>query len=384
MSDKNRRKPSNNGRDIYSNSGRHRTSYPVNDIDRYDYVDRDIYSSSGSNVKSHAKSRRKKKRGCGTRLLIGIFCALFIIAAGVVVYSYIMLSRVNRSDNVDSNKLAKYVQQPSAAPSWGVISDNNVFNILLLGVDKNDDGSDGRSDTNILLSINKNSKTINMVSFLRDTYLDIPTVGKSKLNAAFSNGGAALTMQTLENNYRINIDKYVSIDFENFQKVIDKIGGLDVNMSKEAARYENKIMGSHLKAGVNHLNGRLCLYYARMRYVTPDADGRDDFARTARQRRIITLLINKMKSLNPVEANKIVYDNLNNVKTNLSDSELVYLASVGVTASNYKIDKMQMPAANAYKSEKINKADVLVPDLEKNCKLLRELLYGDGSVSSDN
>ena len=384
MSNNSRRNPSGSGRDIYSSSGRRRTSQPSGDIDRYNYyVDRDIYSSSKSYSKNRRKPARKKKRGCGTKLLAGIVCTLFILAAGVAAYSYIMLSRVDRSDNVDSDDMGQYVQQPSGAPSWGIISNNNVFNILLMGIDKNKDGSDGRSDTNILVSINKDSKKIHLVSFMRDTYLDIPTVDKTKFNAAFANGGAALTMQTLENNFRVNIDKYVSVNCDNFEDIIDKMGGIDVEMTKEAARYENKVMGSSLKEGTNHLNGKLCLYYARMRYVT-DKDGSNDFGRTARQRQIVSLIISKVKSLNPIKANKIMYDYLPYVKTNLTDSELVYLASIAVTASNYDMDKMQVPAQNAFQSEKINGADVLVPDLEKNCQLLREFLYGSSSSSDES
>lgn len=377
-------------RDVSSNSrntsGRSRTNYN-DDIDNYNYVDRDIYSSSSSSkINRKSNSQYRKKKHGGRKFLITFFFILLILAAGGLVYTHVMLSRIDRSDNVDSDKMAQYVQQPSAAPTWGIIENDDVMNILLIGIDKNKDGSDGRSDTNILLSIDKKNKTIHMVSFLRDTYLEIPTVGKTKMNAAFASGGAALAMQTLENNFRVNIDKYVSVNCDNFESIIDKMGGLDVEMTKQAARYENKIMGSHLKAGTNHLNGRLCLYYARMRDVS-DSDGSNDFARTARQRKIIGLIIQKAKSLNPLEANKIMYDYLPYVKTNLSDSELVNLASIGVTVANYKIKKMQIPAENAYTNEKINKAAVIVPDLEKNCTILREFLYGDSdgtAASSGN
>ena len=160
--------------------------------------------------------------------------------------------------------MSKYTEQPSAAPTWDVINDDKVTNILLIGTDKGDDGLSSRSDTTMLVSIDNRTKSLRLVSFLRDMYLEIPTLeGKHKFNAAYANGGAALTMQTLENNFRIQIDKYVEIDFENFEQVIDKMGGIDIDMSAKSAAYENEVMGSNMHEGVNHLDGRLALYYAR-------------------------------------------------------------------------------------------------------------------------
>ncbi len=360
------------GRNVYSSSRRGRQSYGNRgDIDRYNYVDRDIYSSS-------PRRRGKKKGGCAKKVLTVFLCALLVAAGVGLIYFHVLASRLNRSDNVTSQDLESYVQQPSAAPAWDVKSDGSVMNILLLGVDENKDGSDGRSDTNILLSIDRNSRTIHLVSFLRDTYLEIPGIGKSKLNTAFTKGGAALTMQTLENNYRVNIDKYVSVNFQNFSTVIDKMGGLDVPMSKSACNQENKNMGSHLKPGVNHLNGRLCLYYARIRDAS-DEYGVNDFGRAGRQRQVIQLMIQKMKSMNPLESNKILYDYLPYIKTNLDDGELMYLASIGTTVSSYKTESLQMPEPNAYKDRTYRGiGQVLVPDLEKNSAALREFLYPKG------
>lgn len=294
-----------------------------------------------------------------------------------------MFSRLNRSDNVNSEKMAQYVQQPSGAPTWDVKSDGNVMNILLLGIDENDDGTDGRSDSDLLVSINTKNKTLHMVSFLRDTYLEIPTVGKNKLNSAYANGGVALTMQTLANNYRVSIDKYVSVDFKSFTKVIDQMGGLDVKMSAAACRAENENMGSHLKPGVNHLDGRLCLYYTRIRHAT-DSFGHDDYGRAGRQRQVVELIIQKMKSMNPVAISKLMYEFLPDVKTNLSDAELVKLTSVGTSISGYKTASKQIPAPNTFTEPYVKGiGDVVKPNLEKNSAILRSFLYGDTVSPSD-
>jgi LCP family protein required for cell wall assembly len=363
-----------------TSSGKRRSRYDPDADDRYNYVDRDIYSSSSA--ARRRKGKPPKKSGCAKKFFGTLLVFLLIGAAAGFFYFHVLASRLNRSDNVNSNTLASYVQLPSAAPSWNVKSDKDVMNILLLGVDENKDGSDGRSDTNMLMSIDSKNKTIRLVSFLRDSYLEIPSIGKNKLNAAYSKGGVALTMQTLENNYRVNIDKYVSVNFNNFAAAIDKMGGLDVPMTEAACKAENENMGSRLKPGVNHLNGKLCLYYARIRHAT-DKFGHDDYGRTSRQRQVVQLLLQKAKSINPIKANKILYDYLPFVNTNLDDSELLYLASVGAGLSGYKTETLQMPAPNTFDDRKSVKGigDVITLDLKKNCTILRQFLYGETDSS---
>lgn len=357
-------------------------SWDTQEIDRYNVVDRDIYSDSS--LRPRPRRRRRKKAGCLKKLFTLLLVVTLAAAGGGLLYFHLLASRLDRSD-VTSSDLANYVQLPSDAPAWSVKSDNSVMNILLLGVDENEDGSDGRSDTNMLMSIDSKSKAIRLVSFLRDSYLEIPTVGKNKLNAAYANGGVALTMQTLENNYRVNIDQYVSVDFNSFASVIDKMGGLNVPMSAAACKAENENIGTHLKEGVNHLNGKECLYYARIRYAS-DSFGSNDYGRTARQRQVVELMIRKMKSMNLVSANKIIYDYLPYVKTNLSDSQLLYLASIGASLSDYQTETMQIPAPNTFDDSVSVKGigKVISLDLEKNCTLLREFLYGDGDSSESS
>lgn len=354
--------------------------YDTQEIDRYNMVDRDIYSDSS---RRHRTGRRRKRGGCLKKIVTLLLVVVLAAAGGGFLYFHILSSRLNRS-GVTSSQLANYTQLPSGAPAWDVKSDSNVMNILLLGIDENPDGSDGRSDSNMLVSIDSKSKALRLVSFLRDSYLEIPTVGKNKLNAAYANGGVALTMQTLQNNYRVNISRYVSVDFNDFATVIDKMGGLDVPMSKAACKAENENIGTHLKSGVNHLNGKECLYYARIRYAS-DSFGSNDYGRTGRQRQVVELIIQKMKSMNLVSANKILYDYLPYVKTNLSDSELLRLASIGTSLSSYKTETKQIPAPNTFNDNVSVKGvgKVIKLDLEKNCAILREFLYGSTDSSGE-
>ena len=363
-------------------------SYDPDSADRYNYVDRDIYSSSSARRRSAEAGRRKppkKKRGCAHKFFLSLFVILLVACGGGFLYFHIMASRLNRAGNVTSAALAKYVQQPAAAPSWDVKSEQGVMNVLLLGVDENKDGSDGRSDSNMLVSIDSKNKKLRLVSFLRDSYLEIPTRGKDKLNSAYANGGVALTMQTLENNYRVDISRYVSVNFNNFAAVIDKMGGLDVPMSASACKQENENIGTHFKKGTNHLNGKQCLYYARIRNASDDF-GHDDYGRASRQRQVVELMIAKMKTMNLLQSSTILYDYLPYVKTNLSDGELACLASVGATISSYQTETQQMPAPGTFDDQKsvAGIGKVITLDLEKNCQILRAFLYGGASSSGEN
>ena len=137
-------------------------------------------------------------------------------------------------------------------------------------------------------------------------------------------------------------------------------------------------MGSHLKPGVNHLDGRLAVYYARIRETD------SDFGRTGRQREVMELMIQKMKSMNPLQINNMMNDFLPLVKTNLSDSELIYLASIGSSVSHYPVKTMHVPNLNTYKERNVKGVgSVLDPNLPENCRLLRQFLYNENTGTSE-
>ena len=355
------------------NSNKRTPRYASNgEFDRYNYVDRDIYSTGNSGRRGGSNLRPPKKKHTGRKVAIVLTSLVLVAAIFAIVYALVIAGRINHKD-VDTSK---YIQQPSAAPTWDVLSKDNVVNILLIGADQIDQGAQ-RSDSMMLVSIDKNTKTVHLVSFLRDLYLEIPTMGKDKLNASFSKGGPALTMQTLENNFRINIDKYIMTDFTKFAAIIDKMGGIDLDMSKEEAAYMNKIIHTKCKEGSNHLNGASALYFSRMRYLD------SDFGRTGRQRQVIETMLAKMKTQNVAELTKMMYDYAPFVTTNLTDAELLYLCSIGHDLTNNTPQTKYIPYKGAYTDANKDVGEVLVPDLEKNCTLLREFLYGeDGNGSS--
>ncbi|HIU31230.1 MAG TPA: LCP family protein [Candidatus Caccousia avistercoris] len=337
------------------------------EIDRYHYVDRDIYSHSRHAPPPRRRKKRKKRKSPLRRFFTGVLLLLVVFVVGAAAYGGLLLSRLDRPAEVDTSQ---YEEQPSAAPTWSVLSDSKVMNILLIGKDKGDDGKSSRSDTTMLLSIDTENKQLKLVSFLRDMYLEIPTVGKTRFNSAYANGGAALTMQTLENNFRVELDKYVEVDFETFALVIDKMGGIDIDMNAKVAAEGNKNIGSHWTEGVNHLSGEEALYYARIRATD------SDFGRTGRQRQVVEAMLARFKEMNAIEMNQIVFDLLPNITTNLEDPDILYLLSIAPQVLDYEQVTMHVPNDGTFQDLKLpSGAQVLQVDVEENSRLLREFLY---------
>ncbi len=344
------------------------------EYDRYHYAEPPA-SPRRSTPQSRKNKRRRRQAGRRALLVVAsLFLVVLAVTGGVGAW---VLSQIHREE-VDTEQ---YEEQPSEAPAWTVATSDGVTNILLIGADRNKDGSNGRSDTMMLVSIDQKNKKLRLVSFMRDLYLDIPTVGYERLNAAYAYGGAALTMQTIENYFRVNVDKYVQTDFENFEKIITKMGGVDVELSQEEADFMNQEKGWDLQAGVQHLNAEEALYFSRIR----DLDS--DFGRTGRQRQMILCILETFKDLNVTDMAGVVLDYLPYVTTNLSNSDILGLASLVVDFSSYEVETMHIPDTDTYEDIQVELNgvpgnQVMKPDVEENARRLKAFLYGDEETSS--
>lgn len=174
-----------------------------------------------------------------------------------------------------------------------VQSASGVLNILLVGQDRREGESQARSDSMILCTFNKHTKQLTMTSFLRDLYVPIPGHHNNRINAAYSEGGAALLDRTLRENFDLHIDGNIEVDFSQFSQIIDLLGGVQLELREDEAAEINKETGSGLSAGVQVLNGEQALTYARIRKL--DADG--DFSRTSRQRKLMNALLGSYRNI---------------------------------------------------------------------------------------
>ena len=258
--------------------------------------------------------------------------------------------------------------EPNGVIPDTVIRHQDLVNILLVGQDRRPGNTTRRlADTMIVVSINKQDKTITLTSFMRDMYVYIPGYKYNKMNAAYPIGGFPMLSETLLTNFGMHIDGCVEVDFTGFTAVIDTLGGVDVVVTESEATGLNKLNGWDLKPGVNRLDGEHALGYARVRKGFGD-----DYARTERQRKIVAAVLEKCKELSVTEISALMEELLPNFATNMTKKQIInYIIELAPLISQAKINQLRIPATGMYTSASISGVgSCLVPDLAKNQKLL--------------
>ena len=350
----------------------------------------------------------KKKKAI---FISSIIIAALLLVAGVIVfivYRYINMMNIVSDDEsvellssitVDSEDLAssraespeedkkaleEAVRRNLEAGAKELTSDDNVLNILLIGCDGRSKEELGRSDSMILVSINKNTKKIIMTSFLRDTWVEIPGVGQNRLNAAYAFGGPKLLIQTLEDNFHIRVDKYVRVNFYSFIDAIDAIGGVEVDVKQEEIYYINLIADGQYKlleqtvdeskrvktAGKQVLSGMNALAYSRIRDIGTD------FARTERQRTVMEQLFQKAQNMSLSEKNDFLERVLPDITTNLEKGQIFSLILNASDYLTYERIQMSIPNLGSVTNLVIDGMYVLGIDFDKYTADLKKTIYG--------
>ncbi len=308
--------------------------------------------------------RKPEKRGVKGKIFAGLLCLVLIFLGAVFVYGYSALGGLSYDSSITENA---YLDEST------LMSDEKVRNILFIGSDAREGLGGQRSDSMILFSIDNKSHKIKLTSFLRDSYVYIPSKGyHTKLNAAFNYGGAQLLMETLEYNFGVEIDEYVMVNYEVFIDLVNLLGGITIHNATEAeARYmRDKVNRPKFKAGTNHLDGRTAMWYCRIRYVD------NDFRRTERQRKVLTAIIDKATKTNPFTLVDIVKQILPNISTNIDRNNLLVLGAGALLYMHYDILQQQVPAEGTWSNARINGQDVLKMDFEENKEIIKEFIYG--------
>jgi len=268
-------------------------------------------------------------------------------------------------------RIIEIQEQQREALNIPLRSDSQVINILLIGSDRREGETTGRSDSMIIFSINKRTRKIHLVSLMRALYVKIPDHGFNLLNASYSYGGSKMLRQTIENNLRVKLSDYIMIDFAGFTAAIDLVGGLDINLTLQEAEYIIANYGFSVAEGMNHLDGTMSLAYARIRKID------SDFARTRRQRDVITLLIQKMMAMNPSDLDTTARSILPLVKTNMDDSKIISLAIGALEYKDYEIKQLMLPIKNSSEIMYVNRMEVVKFDFKDNIEALQEFIYDD-------
>lgn len=265
-------------------------------------------------------------------------------------------------------------------------SSKNVINVLLIGLDSYDAlENGGRSDTLILASLNKKTQKIYLTSFFRDTWTYMNIGGQdryNKINASFFYGGPDALIDTLEKNFKIDIDYYVAVDFSSFEDIINALGGLTVEVQEYEAKYINRTTVHTIDYGpAVKLNGYEALVFARIRHSDADSD----VSRTRRQRQVISALIQSAKNASLTQLNNALDSLFKYVKTDLSKMQLLSYGAQALANGwvGYDIEQLVFSDADVFSTGYIGKSAVVFVDFPLVSERLQMAIYGESNVINE-
>lgn len=257
---------------------------------------------------------------------------------------------------------------PSEPPT--PIDGKQIINILLIGQDRRPGQPRQRSDAMILCTLNLEKETLTMTSFLRDMYVKIPGYGENKINLAYQIGGMDLLDQVLEVNFGVHVDGNVEVDFSQFERIVDMMGGVDIVLTSAEAHMINENLHAGVTAGLNHLDGELALFYSRIRYIGTD------FGRSERQRTVLETLVEKCQSMDLVELDMMLDEICTMVTTDMTNAEIMdYALDALMVLNGLEIRSQRVPIDDSYYYGDINGVvHCIFIDFEANRQMLLETL----------
>lgn len=256
------------------------------------------------------------------------------------------------------------------------------INIALFGLDKRNENEKSRSDSMIIASIDLEKKTINLVSLLRDTLVEIDGHGKDKLNHAYAYGGSKLTLETINSNFDLDIDKYVSVDFYSLAKVIDIVGGVDIELKDyeieqinanlvEINKIENLKEGTDYitENGLKTLNGRQAVAYSRIR-----KKGNGDYERTQRQRNVLKSILEKYEKQPSEKKFEINMEIIGQISTNIPVSYIKELGLKIFSDKEFEVNQYMIPYEGSFETITHKNMWCIKPNMKENIIKLKEYI----------
>lgn len=318
----------------------------------------------------------KKKLSITRKILLVILILIItIIAPSIFILNHYM-SKIGRVE-IDRSVVTETGKEPAK-------EDKDLITIALLGTDFSQNEKYGNfygaSDSTMILGIDKKNNRIKLFSLMRDLYLDLPDGGKSNLNYTMATKGPELILKTINYNFNLTVDKFIYVSLHTLPQIIDKLGGVELNITEDELKYingyitnidsENGTSTSPItSSGLQTLNGTQASAYCRIRYT----EGRD-FKRTERQRDVLTALFSKFKTASIVDLTSMMNDILPLVTTNLTNSEILSIATEVLSMGVPDIEQSRFPLDG--KSEMIL-TDMyhMVVDIESTTNDIHKFLY---------
>lgn len=326
-------------------------------------------------MKNNKKCKNKYKQ-----ILIAVFSVIIIcvvvLGAG---YMYIRVNIYKKTEPLTSEHLQAPVKTKEETIEYTEVE--GITNVLLVGVDGIDfDEKYQRSDSMIIATLDSNKEKVKLTSLYRDTLVYIPGYGEEKMNLAFSLGGPELVMETIKYNFDVNIEKYIMINFAGFEAIIDQIGGVEIDVKEYQLHELNKYIGQATgggdcpveKAGLQILNGKQALSYARIRKGVGD-----DYERTERQREVLFKVVEKLQKTDVIKYFSIANKMLDYLRTNIGIMDGLNMAYTISKFSNLETEQLSIPVQELCVDEEVNGNMALRMDRYENALILNDFIFND-------
>ncbi|MCL2293281.1 MAG: LCP family protein [Spirochaetes bacterium] len=253
-----------------------------------------------------------------------------------------------------------------------------VYNVLFIGDDARIHQDRGRSDTMILISYNRDTRTIHLTSFMRDILIPVNPGGTlwNRLNSLHAVGGPGRTINVLNNLFSLDIQRYAVVRFSGVFELVDALGGLELNLTADEAAVINGIFPDFapVSEGLNLLNGRQVLAYSRIRVID------NDFVRTQRQRYVLSTLIDELLDTTSIgDIITIANFVLDHVETNVPLSEIITLGFDLLTGSRPVVKELRIPVDGSFNHGRFYGAYILAIDFMENVAALHEFIYASSA-----
>ena len=288
----------------------------------------------------YAAKEPSKTTGSGRQLGLKIFFIIVIDICLAVVAAVAYITRI--TDGLNYNELDHTdlgLTDPVNDPLTDDVTDTSITNIALFGVDQREGDSTARSDTIMIVSVDKRHNKIKLCSIMRDTLVPIEGHDQRKINSAYFYGGPQLAVKTLNQVFDLNITEYATANFNQMAQMIDAVGGVEIDVTeserlqaniniKEQSRMAGLSEDYIKTAGLQNLNGTQAVAYARIRRVQTSEGQGDDFGRTDRQREVMAKMFDKVENMNVLQYPELARKFLPLVETSLDMNDLFDLGGI--------------------------------------------------------
>lgn len=317
----------------------------------------------------------------GKKIVIWSIGVLLTIVVTSIVGAYFYLNNLfNKMVNVEISKTSIGITE-EVEETLSKYSDT-IINIALFGVDSGFDGI-GRSDSIMIATIDTHNNKLKLTSIMRDSYVDIEGYGNDKINHAYAFGGPELAINTINRNFNLNIQDFVSVNYGSFPRIIDKIGGIDIEVDEEELQYVNEYIEDMnnfnvrnspeiLSTGVQHMDGTQAIAYCRIRYTTGG-----DYKRTERHREVLSSIFNKVTQMSINQYQALLDEILPMIETSLKSDDILELGNEVIKRNISSIEQERFPLDGYCQGQMIGGIYYLVFDRETAANQMRNYIFED-------